>query len=53
MKSAYVYFYRMVARVKISYIELESTWIHNYPGASNGMFMSKKVDCSCSSRKAC
>jgi hypothetical protein len=26
-----------------SYIELESTWIHDCPGASNGMFMSKKV----------
>jgi hypothetical protein len=37
-----------------SYIELESTWIHDYPGgASNGMSMSKKVDCSCSSGKTC
>jgi hypothetical protein len=36
-----------------SYIELESTWIHDYPGASNDMSMSKKVDCSCSSGKTC
>jgi hypothetical protein len=36
-----------------SYIELESTWIHDYPSASNGMSMSKKVDCSCSSGKTC
>jgi hypothetical protein len=36
-----------------SYIELESTWIHDYPGASNGMSMSKKVDYSCSSGKTC
>jgi hypothetical protein len=36
-----------------SYIELESTWIHDYPGASNGMSMSKKVDCSYSSGKTC
>jgi hypothetical protein len=32
-----------------SYIELGSTWIHDCPGASNGMSMSRKVDCSCSS----
>jgi len=37
MESAYVYFYQMVASVKMSYIELESTWIHDCPGASNGM----------------
>jgi hypothetical protein len=36
-----------------SYVELESTWIHDYPGASNGMSMSKKVDCYCSSGKTC
>jgi hypothetical protein len=36
-----------------SYIELESTWIYDCPGASNGMSMSKKVDCSCSSGKTC
>jgi hypothetical protein len=36
-----------------SYIELESTWIHDCPSASNGMSMSKKVDCSCSSGKTC
>jgi len=36
-----------------SYIELESTWIHDYPGASNDMSMSRKVDCSCSSGKTC
>jgi hypothetical protein len=53
MKSAYVYFYRMVACVKMSYIELESTWIHDCPGASNDMSMSKKVDCYCSSGKTC
>jgi hypothetical protein len=53
MESAYVYFYRMAACVKISYIELESTWIHECPGASNGMSMSRKVDCSYSSEKTC
>jgi hypothetical protein len=53
MKSAYVYFYRIVACVKMSYIELECTWIHDCPGASNGMSMSKKVDCSHSSGKTC
>jgi hypothetical protein len=26
-----------------SYIELESTWIHDYPGASNGMSMSRRL----------
>jgi hypothetical protein len=30
--------------VLIAYIELESTWIHDCPGASNGMSMSRKVD---------
>jgi hypothetical protein len=39
--------------VLISYIELESTWIHDCPDASNGMSMSKKVDCYCSSGKTC
>jgi len=39
--------------VLIAYIELESTWIHDCPGASNGMSMSRKVDCSCSSGKTC
>jgi hypothetical protein len=34
-----------------SYIELER--IHDCPGASNGMSMSRKVDCSCSSGKTC
>jgi hypothetical protein len=37
------------SHVLIAYIELESAWIHDCPGASNGMSMSKKVDCSCSS----
>jgi hypothetical protein len=41
MKSAYVYFYRIVACVKMSYIELECTWIHDFPGASNDTSMSK------------
>jgi hypothetical protein len=41
------------SHVLISYIELESTWIHDCPGASNGMSMSKKVDCYCSSGKTC
>jgi hypothetical protein len=41
------------SHVLITYIELESTWIHDCPGASNGMSMSKKVDCSCSSGKTC
>jgi hypothetical protein len=36
-----------------SYIELESTWIHDCLGASNGMSMSKKVDYFCSSGKTC
>jgi hypothetical protein len=36
------------SHVLIAYIELESTWIYDCPGASNGMSMSKKVDCSCS-----
>jgi hypothetical protein len=53
MESFYVYFYRIIACVKMSYIELESTWIHDYPGASNDMSISKKVDCSCSSGKTC
>jgi hypothetical protein len=35
------------------YNELESTWIHDCPGASNGMSMSRKVDCYCSSGKMC
>jgi hypothetical protein len=39
--------------VKMSYIELESTWIHDCLSASNDMSMSKKVDCSCSSGKTC
>jgi hypothetical protein len=26
-----------------SYIELESTWIHDCPGASNGMSMSRRL----------
>lgn len=37
----------MVTYVKISYVKLESTWIHDYLGASNVMSMSKKVDCYC------
>jgi hypothetical protein len=41
------------SHVLIAYIELESTWIHDCPGASNGMSMSKKVDCYCSSGKTC
>jgi hypothetical protein len=41
------------SHVLIAYIELESTWIHDCPGASNGMSMSRKVDCSCSSGKTC
>jgi hypothetical protein len=41
------------SHVLIAYIELESTWIHECPDASNGMSMSKKVVCSCSSRKTC
>jgi hypothetical protein len=41
------------SHVLIAYIELESTWIHDYPGASNSMSMSKKVDCYCSSGKTC
>jgi hypothetical protein len=41
------------SHVLIAYIELESTWIHDCPCASNGMSMSKKVDCSCSSGKTC
>jgi hypothetical protein len=41
------------SHVLIAYIELGSTWIHDCPGASNGMSMSKKVDCSCSSGKTC
>jgi hypothetical protein len=53
MESAYVYFYWMVACVKISYIELENTWIHDPPGASNGMSMSRNVDCYCSLGKTC
>jgi hypothetical protein len=53
MKSAYVYFYRMIACVKMPYIELECTWIHDCSGASNGMSISKKVDSSCSSGKMC
>jgi hypothetical protein len=32
-------------------IEFECTWIHDCLGASNGMSMSKKIDCS--SEKAC
>jgi hypothetical protein len=39
--------------VKMSYIKLECTWIHDCPGASNGMSMSKKVECSCSLGKTC
>jgi hypothetical protein len=53
MENAYVYFYRIVAFVKMSYIELESTWIHDCPGVSDGISMSKKVDCYCSSGKTC
>jgi hypothetical protein len=34
-------------------IELENTWIHDCPSASNDMSMSKKVDCYCSSGKTC
>jgi hypothetical protein len=41
------------SHVLIAYIELRSTWIHDYPGVSNGMSMSRKVDCSCSSGKTC
>jgi hypothetical protein len=41
------------SHVLIAYIELESTWIHDCPGASNGMSMSKKVNCSCFSGKTC
>jgi hypothetical protein len=41
------------SHVLISYIELESTWIHDYPGVSNVMSMSRNVDCSCSSGKTC
>jgi hypothetical protein len=36
-----------------SYVELESTWIHDYPCVSNDMSMSKKVECSYSSGKTC
>jgi hypothetical protein len=53
MKSLYVYFYWMVACVKMSYIEFEYTWIHDCPGASNGMSMNKKVECYCSLGKMC
>jgi len=41
------------SHVLIAYIELESTWIYDCSSASNGMSMSKKVDCSCSSGKTC
>jgi hypothetical protein len=34
-------------------IELECTRTHDCPGASNGMSISKKVDCYCSSGKTC
>jgi len=59
MKSAYIYIYiyiyiyRIVACVKMSYIELKSTWIHDCPGASNDMSISKKIDCSCSLGNTC
>jgi hypothetical protein len=53
MKNAYVYFYWIVACVKMSYIELECTWIHDCPGVSNDMSMSKKVDYYCFSGKTC
>jgi hypothetical protein len=53
MESTYVYLYRIVVCVKMSCIELESTWMHDCPGASNDMSMSKKVDCYCSSGKMC
>jgi hypothetical protein len=53
MKSAFVYFYQMVARVKMSFIELECTWIHDCSGASNDMSKSKEVNCYCSSGKKC
>jgi hypothetical protein len=35
----------LVWKSKRPYIELESTWIHDCPSASDGMPMSKKVDC--------
>jgi hypothetical protein len=41
------------SHVLTAYIELESTWIHDCPGASNNMSMSKKVDCYCFSGKTC
>jgi hypothetical protein len=41
------------SHVLIAYIELESTWIHDCPSESNGMSMSRKVDCSCSPGKTC
>jgi hypothetical protein len=53
MKKDLMYIFIGWSHVLIAYIELESTWIHDYPGASNGMSMSKKVDCSCSSGKTC
>jgi hypothetical protein len=34
-------------------IELECTWIHDCPSVSNGMSMSKKVDCYCFLGKMC
>jgi hypothetical protein len=43
MKNAYVYFYRIVTCVKMSYIELECTWIHDCPGASNGVSIVVKI----------
>jgi hypothetical protein len=42
-----------LSHVLRSYIELESTWIHDSPCTSNGMSMSKNVACSCSSGKTC
>jgi hypothetical protein len=40
-------------RMCLKIIKLESTWIHDCPGASNDMSMCKKVDCYCSSGKTC
>jgi hypothetical protein len=40
-------------RMCLRIIELESTWIHDCPGASNDISISKKVDCYFSSGKTC
>jgi hypothetical protein len=48
-----LYIFLSDSHVLRSYIELESTWIHDCPGASNGMSMSRKADYSYSSGKTC